>query len=68
MRRDHGCDTCGKLVHYIVKVDFGYGGIDDCECPEWDRMTDEEVEMSNEGRCPYWEEMPEPDDFDRWED
>lgn len=50
------CDTCGKLVHDIVKVDFGYGGIDDYDCSEWDRMTDEEAEMSNEGRCPYWEE------------
>ena len=46
----HDCDHCGKLC----------GGIDpstgelDCDCPEWDRMTDEETELSNEGKCPYW--------------
>lgn len=54
MNGNHDCDHCGKLVSFTVKVDFGFGGIEDCECPEWDRMMDEEVEMANEGRCPYW--------------
>lgn len=50
MTEPHDCDHCGKLC----------GGIDpstgelDCDCPEWDRMTDDETELSNEGKCPYW--------------
>lgn len=54
MTTPHDCDHCGKFSSFITKVDFGYGGIEDCDCPEWDRMTDEETELSNEGKCPYW--------------
>ena len=54
MTEPHDCDHCGKLMSFTVKVDFGYGGIEDFDCPEWDRMTDEEAELSNEGKCPYW--------------
>lgn len=54
LEKMHDCDNCGKLVYFTTKVDFGPGGIEDCDCPEWDRMTDEETELSNEGKCPYW--------------
>lgn len=54
MSKPHDCDHCGKLCVSTVKVDFSYGGIEDYDCPEWDRMTDEETELSNEGKCPYW--------------
>lgn len=53
----HSCNNCGKLVWYTEKVDFGYSGIESCECPEWQRMTDEEVELSNQEKCPYWVPM-----------
>lgn len=59
---DRCCDNCAKLCVSIVKVDFGYGGIEDFNCPEWPYMSDEEVELSNEGRCPRfvpidWDEV-----------
>lgn len=50
MAEQHDCDHCGKFC-------YGYDrhtGYDLSDCPEWDRMTDEEVELSNLGKCPYW--------------
>lgn len=60
MTTPRDCEHCGKLISYTVKVDFGPGDIMDCECPEWDRMTEEEVDLSNENKCPYW--VPIEDD------
>lgn len=60
MTEPHDCGHCRNLVVFTVKVDSGYGGIEDFDCPEWWRMTDEETEMSNQGKCPYW--MPIEDD------
>lgn len=49
----HDCDHC-------VKFRPGYDkdtGTDLSDCPEWDTMTDEEVEASNRGDCPRFVTM-----------
>ena len=55
----HDCDDCGHSCPYSVCIgDTAYGNYaDDWECEMDGKMTDEEVEMANEGKCPYWKEL-----------
>ena len=44
------CSNCGKFCYGYDH----YTGYDLSDCSEWDRMTDEDVEQSDLGKCPYW--------------
>lgn len=50
------CGDCGHSVSYWVKVgDCAYGNdVEDWDCEVSEEMTDEDVELSNEGKCPHW--------------
>lgn len=50
MAEPHDCEHCGKF-HSGYDPHTGY---DLSDCPEWNSMTEWEVELSNEGRCPRW--------------
>jgi hypothetical protein len=53
-------DQCGDCIHAFVgevKVDFDGPGYLDFECEMENAMTDEDCEMCNEGRCPYYKQM-----------
>lgn len=50
MTEPHDCDHCEKFCYGSDR----HTGYDLSDCPEWDRMTDEETELSNQGKCPYW--------------
>ena len=54
MTEPHDCENCGKFYTFTTKVDFGYGGIDDCDCIEWDSITEWEIELCSRGKCPRW--------------
>lgn len=54
MTEPHDCENCGKFYTFTTKVDFGYGGIDDGDCLEWDSITEWEIELCSRGKCPRW--------------
>lgn len=49
------CENCAKVCVGTVRVDSGYGGIDDFDCPEWESMSDGEIDLMNAGQCPRFE-------------
>lgn len=52
------CDNCAHSAYYTVRVgDRMSDTVEDWDCDMLDRMTDEDTEMSNIGRCPYWKEI-----------
>ena len=52
---DRCCENCAKVCVGTVRVDSGYGGIDDFDCPEWESMSDDEIDLMNAGQCPRFE-------------
>lgn len=50
------CDNCGNSCYYTVHVgDCAYGNdIEDWDCKVMDQMTDKDVELANDNKCPYW--------------
>ena len=50
------CETCRHARSGFVKVgDTAYGNdVEDWSCAIEDRMTDDDVELSNRGKCPLW--------------
>ena len=50
------CDSCRHASSRFVKVgDAAYGNdVEDWSCAMEDRMNDEDVELNNQGRCPFW--------------
>lgn len=62
VNNDRCCENCDKLCVSTVMVDFGYDGIQDFDCPELRDMSDTDVDLVNEGRCPRfvpidWDEV-----------
>lgn len=51
--KERNCDHCAKFSNGYDR----YTGTDLSDCPEWDTMTDEEVEASNRGECPRFVEI-----------
>lgn len=68
MRVTDQCSDCAHAVVEVVKVDFDGPGYLDFECEMERDMTDEDCEMCNEGRCPYYEMGEDEDDFEIPED
>ena len=58
------CSDCAHAFVGEVKVDFDGPGYLDFECEMERAMTDEDCEMCNEGRCPYYEKGEDEDDFE----
>jgi len=44
--------ACSQTVH-IGDCDYG-NDIEDWSCAMEDRMNDDDVELSNQGKCPFW--------------
>ena len=51
------CSDCAHAFVGEVKVDFDGPGYLDFDCEMERVMTDEDCEMCDEGRCPYYERM-----------
>ena len=59
-------DQCSDCIHAFVgevKVDFDGPGYLDFECDMESVMTDEDCEMRDEDRCPYYEQMETEEDY-----
>jgi len=50
------CEDCGQSIFSWVCVgDCAYGNdVEDWDCEVSDELTDEDVELANEGICPRW--------------
>ena len=57
MRVTDQCSDCAHCHGVEIKVDFDGPGYMEAECDMESVMTDEDCEMCNEGRCPYYKQM-----------
>lgn len=57
MRVTDQCSDCAHCHGVEIKVDFDGPGYLEFECEMERAMTDEDCEMCNEGRCPYYKQM-----------
>lgn len=56
------CSDCAHCHGVEIKVDFDGPGYMEAECDMESVMTDEDCEMCDVGRCPYYKQMGEDED------
>jgi len=50
------CDMCKHgYSGWTVVGERHSDGYEDFDCEKWDVMTDEDTELCNQGKCPYFE-------------
>lgn len=56
---DYQCDHCKHGGYYTVHLDDIGSTQEDFSCDKWGVMTDEDAELSNQNKCPYYEAREE---------